>query len=35
VTFGHGIVDRVAIIRAVRRHRRNLSIDLVKQIRYF
>ena len=35
MTFGHGIIDRLAIIRAVRRHRRNISIDLIKQIRHF
>ena len=35
VTFGHGIVYRLAILGAVRRHRCNLSIDLVRQIRYF
>jgi hypothetical protein len=33
--FGHGIIDRLAVIGAVRRHRRNFSIDLLKQSWYF
>ena len=35
VTFGHGIVYSLAIIRAARCDRRDLRIDLVVQMRYF
>ena len=35
VTLGNGIVDGLAIIRAVCRHRRNVSVDLIKQVRHF
>jgi hypothetical protein len=35
VTLGNGIVDRLAIIRAVCRQRGNVDVDLIKQIRYF
>ena len=35
MTFDDGIVHRVAIIRAVRCHRSNIGINLIKQVRYF
>jgi hypothetical protein len=35
MTFGHGIVDGLAIIRAVCLDRRNVGIGLIKQCRYF
>jgi hypothetical protein len=35
VTFDRGIVYRLAIMGADRRHRCNLSIDLVRQTGYF
>jgi hypothetical protein len=34
MTFGHSIVDRRAIIRAVSGHRRQVSIDLIEQLRH-
>ena len=34
VPFGDSIVDGLAIIRAVRRHRRDVGIDLIEQVRY-
>ena len=35
MTFGDSIVDSLAIIRTVRRHRRNIRIDLIEQVRNF
>src|SRR6266567_9543710 len=35
ITFEHGVVNGFAIIRAIRRHRRNLSIDLIEQFGKF
>src|ERR1700730_7476051 len=35
ITFGDSIVHRLAIIRAIRCHRSNIGIDLIKQVRYF
>ena len=35
MTFGHSIVNGLAIIRAVCGHRRNVSIDLIEQFRHF
>lgn len=35
MTFGNSIVDGLTIICAVRGQRRNVGVDLVKQIRYF
>ena len=35
MAFGHGIVNSFAIIRAVCRHRGNVSIDLIEQFRHF
>ena len=35
MTFGHGIVNGLAIIRAVCGHRCNVSIDLIEQFRHF
>ena len=35
MTFGNNIVDGLTIICAVRGQRRNVGVDLVKQIRYF
>ena len=33
MTFGHGVVDRGPVLRAVRRHRLNLGLDLIQQLR--
>ena len=35
MTFGDGIVHRIATIRAVRCHRSNVCVDLIEQVRYF
>ena len=35
MTFGDGIIHRLAIIRAIRCHRSNICIDLIEQVRYF
>ena len=35
MTFGDGIIYRLAIIRAIRCHRSNICIDLIEQVRYF
>ena len=32
VTLGNGVLDDLAIIRPVCRHRRNVSINLIKEI---
>ena len=32
MTFGDSVVDGLAIIRAICRHRRNVGIDLIKQV---
>ena len=32
MTLGDGIVDSLTVIRAICRHRRNVGIDLIKQV---
>jgi len=34
VTLGNGVVDDLAIVRPVCRHRRNLDIDLIMEVRH-
>jgi hypothetical protein len=33
VTRGNGVIDNLAIIRPVCRHRRNIGIDLIQEVR--
>jgi hypothetical protein len=35
MTFGDGVVDGLAVIRAIGCHRRDVGIGLIKQVRYF
>jgi hypothetical protein len=34
VTLGNGVVDDLAIVRPVGRHRHNVGIDLLKEVWY-